>query len=92
MKPFDEARANRTFWRLKPLIDRDYRKGEWVALDEDAIVDHDMDFGQLYERLKALELAPDRALVVRAGADFPNYGYVFPIDWCIDGAANKHPA
>lgn len=92
MRQFDEAQANRTFWRLKPLIDRDYRNGEWIALDENGIIDHDSDFGQLYDRLKATELAPDNALVVRAGADFPNHGYMFPIDWCSNGAANKHPA
>jgi hypothetical protein len=92
MQIFDEAQANRTYWRLKSLIDHDYQRGEWVALDEEGVVDHDLDFERLYQRLTALRLAPDRAVVVRAGVEFPNYGDVFPVDWSNRDASNKHSA
>lgn len=59
------------YYALKPVIDANYPRGQFVAIAGGQIVADDADFARLGEKLTALGFGRMEALVERAGDPIP---------------------
>jgi len=75
-KPKNNARYrnNRTFWRLKPYIDKTYPPGHYIGIANEKIVADAADFDTVHEKLKLIVKRRDQGMVVQAGVDYLKAG------------------
>jgi hypothetical protein len=64
------------FWRLKPLIDQTYPPGHFVAIDEGQIIADAASFEELDTKLDSMGKTSPQVLVVQAGEDYPDFGWI----------------
>lgn len=69
-------RINTVYHRMKERIDA-YPRGWFVAIVEEQIVAATADFDELEAMLRAQDMDPRNALVVEAGASYPDYVTIF---------------
>ena len=68
-----QERNNAAYQRMKALIAQTYPRGWFVAIADEQIVGAASNFRELESLLQAQGTAPQSALVVEAGVDYPDY-------------------
>jgi hypothetical protein len=71
--PTEREDNQATYVRLKMAIDRDYPKGQFVAILDGQIIADAPTFAELSARLRATGKDSPDVLVVEAGANYPDY-------------------
>jgi hypothetical protein len=64
---------NATYWRLRPVIDQTYPKGQLVAIDGGQVIADAATFEELEAILKARGIDSPEVLVADAGIEYPQH-------------------
>ncbi|HEY2415155.1 MAG TPA: hypothetical protein VGI40_23125 [Pirellulaceae bacterium] len=68
---------NAVYGQLKPVIDRQFAAGRFVAIDDGQIVADAPTHRELTRELQSRGMTPKNMLIVQAGADYPMSAVIF---------------
>jgi len=78
MSANEKRRSNQAAFRtLKPMIDRQYPSGRFVAIDDGKIIADALDFESLAEGIRQRGKQPEDVLIAQAGVDYPEEAVIF---------------